>query len=244
MPDTRTHRGPHPADGRLFSAEAVSVIRAAVDDYCLLLSRGYAEAGALKLVGDRFSLARRQRLAVMRASCPDAALAGRRRRCMGVSDLGGGELAIDGYNLLITIEAALGGGCIFRGRDGCLRDLASLHGTYRRVTETVPALEVAGTFLAEHGVFASRWFLDRPVSNSGRLRSLMERIAGENRWGWRVVLAASPDAELKKSPLPVATSDSAVLDACGGWVNLAAEIIAERVPAARVIDLAGEGRDR
>ena len=40
-------------------------------DFSWLLTRGYAEKGALKLVGDRFSLTERQRLAVMRSACSD-----------------------------------------------------------------------------------------------------------------------------------------------------------------------------
>ena len=44
-------------------------------------------------------------------------------------------------NVLITLESALGGGVLLRCRDGCLRDMASLHGTYRIVDETDPALD-------------------------------------------------------------------------------------------------------
>jgi Protein of unknown function (DUF434) len=54
MPDTRTHRGPHPEDSRLFAPEAWPVLRQATEDLCWLLSRGYAASSALKLVGDRY----------------------------------------------------------------------------------------------------------------------------------------------------------------------------------------------
>ena len=54
MPDKREHRGQHPADEKLFSKEALSGLRQAVADYSLLLTKGYAETSALKLVGDRF----------------------------------------------------------------------------------------------------------------------------------------------------------------------------------------------
>jgi len=58
MPDRRTHRGPHPEDGKLFAAAAVSDLRLALADFSLLLTKGYAEKSALKLVGDRLSLTR------------------------------------------------------------------------------------------------------------------------------------------------------------------------------------------
>ena len=43
MPDKRTHRGPHPADEKLFAAGAISNLRTAAADFSLLLTRGYAE---------------------------------------------------------------------------------------------------------------------------------------------------------------------------------------------------------
>jgi len=238
MPDVRTHRGANPADAKLFAPEAAGRVRAALADYCMLLSRGYAEKSSLKLVGDRFALTKRQRLAVMRSGCSDAQLADRGKRRLELVDSAGTGPAVDGYNVLITLEAALGGGFLFNCRDGCLRDLASLHGTYRKVAETMPAVELLGGFLAENGITRALVLLDRPVSNSGRLKVLMARAAESNGWKWDIRLSDSPDAELKKTQLAVATSDSAVLDACGGWVNLAAEIVAAKVPSARVVDLA------
>ena len=59
-----------------------------------------------------------------------------------MTDLAGQELWIDGFNLLILIESALAGGIILIGRDGCCRDLAGLHGTYRDVAETRTAAEL------------------------------------------------------------------------------------------------------
>jgi len=56
MPDKRTHRGPHPADAKLFAPDAVPDLQLATADFSLLLTKGYAEKSALKLVGDKFSL--------------------------------------------------------------------------------------------------------------------------------------------------------------------------------------------
>lgn len=241
MPDKRSHRGPHPSDEKLFGAEAVDGIRLALTDYSMLLTKGYAVKSALKLVGDRFALTERQRLAVMRSACSDQQLASRREGCVPLQDLAGQSMAVDGYNLLITVEAALSGAMIFRGRDGCCRDLASIHGTYRRVTETVPALRLIGEFLRENKVDKARWLLDSPVSNSGRLKTLIRECAEESGWGWQVELLLSPDAELKQTDQLVATSDSAVLDACKRWTNLARHIVQGKLPQARVLDMTDAG---
>jgi hypothetical protein len=241
MPDKRTHRGPHPTDEKLFDAKAIGDLRLAVGDYSLLLTKGYAQKSTLKLVGDRFSLRERQRLAVMRSVCSDQQLASRNGRRVQLENLAGESIVVDGYNVLITIEAAMSGGMIFKGRDGCYRDLASIHGTYRKVTETIPAVQLIGDFLWEIGLGEALWLLDSPVSNSGRLKTLIRELAEGSGWNWEIELVLSPDAELKRTERVVATSDSVVLDDCKGWVNLATEIIQKKLPSARVIDLAEAG---
>ena len=131
MPDTRHHRGRHPEDDRLFAPDQVPRMQVAVHDLSWLLSRDYALPSALKLVGDRYGLEQRQRLAVARAACSDAARIDRRSRQVEPSSLHDAQLAIDGFNVLLTIEAALSGGVLLSCRDGCHRDMASVHGTYR-----------------------------------------------------------------------------------------------------------------
>jgi hypothetical protein len=237
MPDKRMHRGPHPSDAQLFAPDAVPALRSAIADFSLLLTKGYAEKSALKLVGDRFSLTERQRLCIMRSACSEKQLASRSESQVEIQNLSGRDIVIDGYNVLITVEAAMSGACIFKGRDGCFRDLASIHGTYRKVTETIPAVELIGQFLEEIGVAQARWLLDSPVSNSGRLKTLVGELAEKAGWNWEIELLLSPDAELIKSDEIVATSDSVVLDGCKKWVNLATEIITQKLPSAKIIDL-------
>ncbi len=243
MPDKRKHRGRHPADEDLFADVHHVALCTAVAEYSWLLTRGYARESALKLVGDRYDLRVRQRLAVMRCACSDQSL---RRRATGMTTLAQchhAPIAIDGYNLLITIESALSDGLILIGRDGCCRDLASVHGTYRKVEETVPALQTIMDYLDAFDIPRIDWYLDRPVSNSGRLKTLMAelleariaRSAGPTLWN--IELADNPDAVLAAHHGTVATSDSVVLDKCSSWLNLAAEVIDSRIPHAWKVDL-------
>ncbi len=237
MPDKRIHRGPHPADVKLFASNKINDLRSALADYSLLLTKDYSDKSALKLVGDKFSLIQRQRLAIMRSACSDQQLASRSQRRIELKNLVGHPIVIDGYNLLITVEAAMSGGVIFKGRDGCFRDLASVHGTYRKVAETIPAIELIGDFLEEFGINKVFWLLDRPVSNSGRLKTLIAEMAGNKNWDWDIQLLLSPDAELIKTDLIVVSSDSLVLDGCRKWTNLATEIITHKFLFTTTIDL-------
>src|ERR1700752_2008189 len=173
MPDVRKHRGAHPEDRRLFADDQLPALRAAVAELSWLLTRDYAIKGATKLVGERHPLTERPRLAVSRAACSDQSLDRRARSMCEPQGIRDEVIVIDGLNLIITIEAALSGGVLIRGRDGCLRDLSSVHGSYRSVDETVQALQLIGEAINELKPKSVRWLLDRPVSNSGRLAKLI-----------------------------------------------------------------------
>jgi hypothetical protein len=235
VPDKRTHRGPHPDDAHLFAPEMWPRLQAAVDDLSWLLGRGYASLSALKLVGDRYRLDQRQRMAVSRCACSDEARDRRQRSRVEPERLGGQTLWLDGYNVLTSVEAALAGGVILRARDGCFRDLASVHGNWRKVHETVPAIEIVGRFLARLGVAEAVWYLDRPVSNSGRLKTLLRTAAEEQSWVWTIELVPNPDKILTAAEHAIASADSGILDTCRQWVNLARAVIEASVPAARIV---------
>lgn len=146
-------------------------------------------------------------------------------------------MTIDGFNALITTEAALAGGVILRGRDGAHRDLASVHGSYRRVAETEKAALCIGERLADAACASITWLLDRPVSNSGRLRSLLLEVADHHGWPWSVELLQQPDRALVERGEVVATSDAGVLRRCGAWIDLPGAVIAASIPDAWLIDL-------
>jgi hypothetical protein len=237
VPDKRTHRGAHPEDIQLFAPEIHFKLAQAVGDLCWLFTRGYASDSSVKLVGDRYSLVTRQRVAIARCSCSDDKAQQRYAREIPFKSLEGRTLLLDGYNVLTTIEAALAGGVILAARDGTYRDMASMHGSYRKVAETIPALELLGSVMEKRQIGGCLWYLDRPVSNSGRLKTIMEELASSYGWPWRIELVPNPDALLAESSEVVATADSVVLDRCSNWCNLAHYIIKKYLKNAWIVDL-------
>ncbi len=238
MPDQRQHRGPHPEDAGLFHKRHWSALQHATADLSWLLTRNYSPSAALKLTGDRYSLRQRQRLAVLRSACSDQSLADRREREVMADTMSGAVAEIDGLNLLMTVEAALCGGIIIVGRDGCYRDMASVHGTFRLVQETLPALDLIGQFLETIRPGRVRWLLDAPVSNSGRLATRIRRSAEQRGWNWEVDLVADPDCVLQRGRSIVVSADSVVIDRCGPWCNLGRAIISRDVPGAKRVPMA------
>jgi hypothetical protein len=236
-PDRRRHRGAHPEDARLFADEQLAALRVAAAELSWLLGRGYQPKSALKLVGDRHSLRERQRMAVSRAACSDSSRERRQASRLDEREIEGAELIVDGFNLVITLEAALGGGVLILCRDGCVRDLSSVHGSYRAVEETERAVLLAGEALERSRPASALWLLDKPVSNSGRLAERVRRIALERGWPWMVEVEFNPDRAIVNSGRVAVTSDSNVLEGVARWLNLSRLVIEQLVPRPRLIDL-------
>jgi hypothetical protein len=240
MPDIRKHRGAHPEDRRLFAEDQLPKLSAAMSELSWLLTREYAMKGALKLVGDKFSLNERQRLAVSRAACSDQSKQHRARTCVAIDSVKAQPVIIDGFNLLITVEAALSGGVLLLCRDGCVRDLSGVHGSYRWVEETDSAIRLIGDAIAELRITSVQWILDKPISNSGRLAQRIRDLAAQRQWPWSVDLAFNPDAESIASNRIVISSDGPLLDGVTRWTNFGRHLIEKSVAKAWSIDLSGE----
>jgi hypothetical protein len=225
MGDSRRHRGPHPLDEQLFSEAALPKLRYAVADLSWLRTRGYAEPSAIKLVGDRYQLRQRQRVAVGRCACSDSSKAGRAVRRVKPSNVVGNSLAIDGLNVITTIEVALAGGVLLLGRDRCMRDMASFHGSYRLVQETERAVALLVEVVQSMQPSEAVLYIDRPVSNSGRLAEIVRHAAAAHGSNLEALTADCVDETLGESSAVVATADSAILDACDAWLSLAAVVI-------------------
>lgn len=239
-PDRRRHRGAHPEDERLFAAAWAPALRAAVAELSWLLGKQYTPNASVKLVGDHHGLTERQRRAITRAACSDQQQQRRAATQLPLKDAHGQHLVVDGFNLIITIEAALSGGVLFICRDSCLRDLASVHGSYRSVEETDEAIELIGAMLAQLSPAHVRWLLDSPIANSGRLASRLRSRAATDGWPWQVETVASPDAEIIAADAIAVSADSNILDATRRWINLGRRVVEQRLPDAWIIDLAGD----
>jgi hypothetical protein len=231
------HRGADPEDERSFGASRLPTLRQATSDLCWLLDHGYGIASATELVGDRYHLTRRQRIAIARCACSGEAKERRDGHCVAPPQLRGQELWLDGLNVLTAVETALGDGVILIGRDGCCRDVAGIYSHYHKVAETVPALRAICQLASQWAATKCHWWLDSPVDNSGRLKGILQEVAAEAGWPWQVELVTNPDRVLSATDQIVSSSDHAILDRCQRWFNLARQVIAKHVPQARIVDL-------
>jgi hypothetical protein len=227
MPDERSHRGAHPEDASDFAGENTRKLRSAVRELSYLLSHGYSEQAAVKLVGDRHQLSVRQRKAVLRGACSEDGLRGRALRRLSHAQLRGGHIGIDGFNCLITVEAMLSRAPVFIGRDGATRDLASVHGTYRSVDETEPALSALRRTLEQAEVASMHVFFDRPVGNSGRIKTKALELFADATLEVSVSVHDQVDKELVALCPVVASSDAWILDNARAWLDLPSMVAAD-----------------
>ena len=234
---TTRNRGKESSDDKWFAPKWHSILAEATDDLCYLLTRGYAESSALQLVGNRYKLNKRQRNAVSRVSCSDQSILARNESACSTAQLTGNTVEIDGFNLLILLESALSGAFVFKGRDGVFRDISSVHGSYKRVVKTEESIILVGNVLKELNVASAKWYLDQPISNSGRLKTRLLEIAKEYEFDWTVELVFNPDGEIVKSHYPVISSDGWVLENAVSWFNLGAYLMKNYLKESNVIEV-------
>ena len=218
-------RGFMPEDERNFSAAALPKLRTAARHMAYLINEGYDLKQASTFVGNHFLLSERQRLALMRSLATREQIERRRAKATG----SGVEVWVDGFNTVITLEVLHSDSLLFICMDGTVRDLAALRGTYRIIPETEAAVRTLLDALGEIKVESAHVLLDEPVSNSGRLKTLIAELGEGVPFSLDIQIQKDVDRALFGKPCVIST-DSVVLDRCESWINLAARC-AERLGA-------------
>ncbi len=227
------HRGLAPQDDLFFDPARLSRMREGVCDLLWLLKRRYSPKASLELVGNRYQLNARERLAVSRA----AVLSENRRPPLPLSALEGRSVVIDGFNLLITVEVALSGGVVLECQDGLLRDIANIHGSYHTRIETDDAIGLLCETLFRSDLARALFLFDRPVSNSGRIVEKINRFCRERNYPILAKTADGVDRTLMNAKEIVLTNDSMILESGVRWSDLLTPLIRRDIPAAKIVDL-------
>jgi len=196
----------------------------AAADFRFLLSRGYPRAAALTLVGNRYNLDHTTRQLLHRGVFAPEIAAARRAKLRLLRELPGLPLALDGHNVLITLECARRGVPLVAADDGWLRDVGQVSRSFRPSAAT-EVLALLAAYLARHTSGTLAVYYDAPLSFSGELAKLTGELWSTK--GLKVTAQAVPvpERELAGFPGAIATSDTALIDAHDPVVDLAGEII-------------------
>jgi len=103
--------------------------------------------------------------------------------------------------------------------DGTVRDLAALRGTYRLIDKTDKAIMLIGKALEDSKIGKAIFYLDAPVSNSGRLKQRIIDLLSQFTFEVEVEVINNVDSVLENLE-NVITGDAIILDKCVSWINL------------------------
>ena len=109
-----------------------SILEDAAKDLRYLLNRGYPRKVCLELVGNRYRLSFDERHLLHRGVFSELDSKSRLEKRIPAGRTKNRNLAIDGYNVLITVEAGLCGRPLVLADDGFTRDISGLSGKFKK----------------------------------------------------------------------------------------------------------------
>lgn len=189
------------------------------------MNRGYPKKSALNFVSNHYRLSLDERNILARVVFPTTVAEQRKSKLIGLNDLRGELVGIDGYNVLITVESVIYCHPLFLCDDGVLRDVRAIFGRYRMGEHTRRSLEAIIDVLSEIKPRFSLFLYDSSVSKSGELASLTRSILRRRGVKGNALAVRSPDWILSRwRKAVIATSDHTIMDKCERIVDIPAEI--------------------
>ncbi len=212
-------------------------LQQAAEDFRYLLNRGYPRKAALELVGNRYGLTFDERHLLHRGVFSDADSKARRKRIVSIKAIQNKDLAIDGHNVLITVEAGLSGRPLILADDGFVRDISGLSGSFKKTEMTEKALRLIVTLLKKWKPRHTLFLFDAPISKSGILAQEMRALLKKENLPGDAMAVNVPEKILIGFQGVVATSDTAIIDRSEKVIDLAGNIIRTTIGSMSLLKL-------
>jgi hypothetical protein len=213
------------------------ILQDAAIDFHYLLNRGFPRKTSLELVGNRYGLSFDQRHILHRGIFSDSDAKAKKEKRVSLQNLRNRKVAIDGHNVLITVEAALAGRPLVSSNDGFIRDISGLSGNFRKTKLTDEAIPLILDVLKRARPLYSLFLFDAPISKSGLLAfEVREHLKKKGIPGEALAIKV-PERVLFKFSGIVATSDTAIIDRSEAVFDLAGSIIKNRIRAGSLVTL-------
>ena len=216
-------------------------LRMAAGDFRYLLNRGYPRKTVLELIGNRYGLTFDERHLLHRGIFSYSDSRSRRKKQITPRGVRNKNLAIDGHNVLITIEAGLSGRPLIFGDDGFIRDISGLSGSFKKTETTEEAIHLIINTLINIKPRKTLFLLDAPISMSGKLaQEVRGQLKREKLLGDATAVKV-PERILIGFPGVVATSDTAIIDQSKKVLDLAGYILKKKTKLASLVQLWRKG---
>ena len=216
-------------------------LQMAAEDFRYLLNRGYPRKTTLELVGNRYQLTADLRHLLHRGVFADSDSRRRREKKVSAKDIFNKNLAIDGHNVLITIEAGLSGRPLILGDDYFIRDISGLSGSFKKTEVTEKAIQFIINAIKIIKPRKTLFLLDAPISMSGKLaQEVRSQLKKENLSGDAMAVIV-PEKILIGFPGVIATSDTAIIDQSEKVLDLAGYILGKNTRLESLVRLRRKG---
>jgi hypothetical protein len=212
-------------------------IQKAAQDFRFLLNRGYPRKASLELVGNRYGLTSDERHLLHRGVFSNSDSESRRKKKVSIGDVRNKDLAIDGHNVLITVEAGISGRPLVLGDDGFIRDISGISGSFKQTETTEKAIQFIIRAIKKMRPSQILFLLDAPISKSGGLaEAVRNHLKKENITGDAMAIKV-PERILIGFPGVVATSDTAIIDQSQKVLDLAGHVLRKNIELESLIRL-------
>jgi len=204
-------------------------LQKAAKDFRYLLNRGYPRKASLELVGNRYELTFDERHLLHRGVFSEADSEARRKKVISIKEVQDKDLAVDGHNVLITIEAGLSGRPLILADDGFIRDISGLSGSFKKTEVTEKAIRLIVTFLKKWKPRHTLFLFDAPISKSGILAQELRTLLKKEGLPGDALAVKVPEKILIGFEGVIATSDTAIIDRSKRVIDLAGDIIRTKI---------------
>jgi len=211
-------------------------LKEAADDLRYLLSRGYNRKGSVSFVGDKYQFDRKERLVLYRAVYDSKTAEKHSRKKLQIDAVAEKVLAVDGYNVVITIESMLMDKPLILCDDSFVRDISAVHGSHKPTVVTEDALRMTLSFLRAYKPLRVGFFFDSQVSHSGELASMTRNLLEDHGVNGKAEAVKKADTSALEYGEIVASSDAVLVEKAKKLVDLAGEL-ARRRAQARIVNL-------
>ena len=172
---------------------------------------------AIDFIGNHYLLNKNERNFLNRTVFSQTKSISRKVKVIPICKIKGNTLLIDGYNILITIESICSDeDSLIISDDGVMRDVNAVFGKYKFKEITENALNSILSLIRVYQPKDVKVFYDKPVSYSGKLAKLTERMMENHGIRGNAETAVNVDYQLiklyHKTGGVVATSDGIIMD--------------------------------
>lgn len=213
----------------------------AAENFRYLLNRRYPRKAALELVGNRYGLTSDERHLLHRGIFSTRDSKARGKKKIAIHDVRNKDLAIDGYNVLITMEAGLSGKPLILADDGFIRDISGVSGSFKKTETTEKTIQFIIHALKKMKPRQTLFLFDSPISKSGELAREVRNILKQENLPGDSIAVKVPEKMMIGFLGVIATSDTAIVDQSNEVVDLAGYILKKNNKLESLIQLRSGG---